>query len=223
MKLEIGKSVVVKQEVLDPDSEKFSLEGWQGRITKIDHETNPENSLITIEWDSVTLERMPAEYIEESEIEGLDWREIVLSESDIDYTEERDSKNHVQHRQKKLSKQFNWVSFGEQGKRILRILDGINMNNEMKCLERWCDYIEKSAQFPIKAKVEESEDNWIIQDDDNITIRNLNHIVDIYGIIAGINNGRKRFDVPLCNLKVLNENKVSYQLIEDYKTWFANR
>jgi len=32
MKLEVGNSVVVKKGVLDPGSEKFLLEGWQGRI-----------------------------------------------------------------------------------------------------------------------------------------------------------------------------------------------
>ena len=45
----------------------------------------------------------------------------------------------------------------------------------------------------------------------------------MYGIIAGINKGRERYDYPLCNLKVLNESEDSYQLIEDYKTWFANK
>jgi len=45
----------------------------------------------------------------------------------------------------------------------------------------------------------------------------------MYGIIAGINRGLGRYDYPLRGLKVLNEKEAAYQLIEDYKTWFANR
>lgn len=223
MKLEIGNSVVVKKGVLDPDSEKFLLEGWQGRILEIDKETNPEHSLVTIEWDSETLRQMPNKYIEESEMEGLDWKNTVLYMSDIEGIKERDTKTDVKQCQEKLYKQFQWASFGVEGKRILKILEGVDMNSEMKCLERWCNYIEKNVQFPIKAEVDESEDNWIIKEEDKVTVRNLNHIVDMYGIIAVINRGRERYDYPLCSLKVLNEKEVAYQLIEDYKTWFANK
>lgn len=223
MELEIGNSVVVKKGVLDPDSEKFLLEGWQGRILEIDKESNPEHSLVTIESDTETLRQMPNEYIEESETEGLEWRSIVLYISDIEGVKERDAKTDVKQFQEKLSKQFQWASFGVEGKRILKILEGVEMNSEMKCLERWCNYIEKNIRFPIKAEVDESEDNWIIKEEDKVTVRNLNHIVDRYGIIAGINKGRERYDYPLCSLKVLDEKEVAYQLIEDYKTWFANR
>lgn len=96
--------------------------------------------------------------------------------------------------QKKLSKQFQWASFGVEGKRILKIPEGVDMANEMKCLERWCNYIEKNVQFPVKAEVDESEDNWIIKEKDKVIVRNLNHIVDMYGIIAGINKGREKYD-----------------------------
>ena len=223
MKLEIGNSVVVIKGVLDPDSEEFLLEGWQGRILEIDEETNPKHSMVTIEWDTETLRQMPNKYIEESEIEGLDWKKMVLYTSDIEGIKERDTKMDVKQCQEKLAEQFQWASFGAEGKRILKILEGVDMSSEMKCLERWCNYIEKNVQFPIKAEVDESEDDWIIKEEDKVTVRNLNHIVDMYGIIAGINIGRKRYDYPLCSLKVLNEKEVAYQLIEDYKTWFANR
>ncbi len=47
MKLKPGGSVIVKQGVKEPDFEKFELSGWQGRVTEIDTDSNPDQTLIT--------------------------------------------------------------------------------------------------------------------------------------------------------------------------------
>lgn len=55
MKLKIGENVVVKQEVIEPDLGEFEIDGWQGRAVEIGSISENENSLITIEWDILTL------------------------------------------------------------------------------------------------------------------------------------------------------------------------
>ena len=55
MKLKNGDSVIVKHGVKEPYLEEFEIGGWQGRVVEIDTNSDKDNILITIEWDSLTL------------------------------------------------------------------------------------------------------------------------------------------------------------------------
>jgi len=70
----IGKSVVVKPDVTDPDTGR-DIGGWQGRISAI----LDEAQILTIQWDSLTLKSMPPALLAWSEEEGLSWSEMNLS------------------------------------------------------------------------------------------------------------------------------------------------
>ena len=61
-----------------------------------------------------------------------------------------------------LSEKYYWSSFGEEGLRISKILEGANPKDEMKCLQNWVNHLDKALTFPIKAIVAESQDNWLI-------------------------------------------------------------
>jgi len=223
MRLKIGDSVIVKAGTKEPESENFEIGGWQGRVIEIDREFDNVNTMITIEWDSLTLRQMPAEFIHESEYEGLDWQSMNLFETDLEKSVHRDNKNDVKKTQKLLSDKYHWSSLGEEGLRISKVLNGIDPNDEMKCLQNWVNHLDKSLTFPIQAIVTESEDNWLIKSGDKVLIKSLPHIVDLYGIIATINLKGKKYQFPLCDLEVVDTKIADFQLIEDYRTWFGNR
>jgi hypothetical protein len=65
----IGDVVRVKQGVLAPDTEAFSIGGWRGRILAIRAQED-ETTIIDIEWDRIRLRTMPQESIERCEDEG---------------------------------------------------------------------------------------------------------------------------------------------------------
>ena len=140
-------------------------------------------------------------------------------------------KNLFQETKKKMSKrqkincQINttWASLGEKGLRISKILHGVNPHNEMKCLQKWVEHLDKELIFPIQATVSESEDNWLIKSRDKVLIKSLPHIVDMYGIIATIILNGKKYEFPLCDLDVIDKTRADFQLIDDYRTWFANK
>ncbi len=46
---------------------------------------------------------------------------------------------------------------------------------------------------------------------------------DNYGIIVACRKGRKRYDFPLVDLKVTEKNSTNSDIIQAYRTWFANR
>ena len=77
--------------------------------------------------------------------------------------------------------------------------------------------------FPIQAIVDEAEDNWILKNGDKVQLKSLSEIVDLYGIIAKIKLNGQPFECPLCDLEVVDTKTAEYQLINDYRIWFANR
>ena len=223
LKLKIGDSVIVNQGVKEPDLEEFELSGWQGRVVDIDTKSDIENILITIEWDSLTLNQIPSDYIVQSKVDGLAWNMMTLYESEMQKTIPRDTKENAKKAEDELSDKYYWQSEGEEGLRISKILKGINPQDEMKCLRKWIDHLDKELTFPIQAIVSESEDKGLIKDGDKVLIKSLHDIVDLYGIIASIIFNGKKYMFPLCDLKVINKTKADSQLIDDYRLWFANR
>jgi hypothetical protein len=223
MKFKIGDSVIVKQGVKEPDLEEFEIGGWKGRVVNVDAESNQYHILITIEWDSATLLQIPPDYIKQSEVDGYDWSSMGLYESDLELSVPGDKKEDVKKTKDKLSDKYQWASFGEEGERISKILDGINPNNEMKCLKKWIEHLDKELTFPIQAIVSESEDDWLIQTGDKVVIKKIPEIVDMYGIIASIRLNGKKYDFPLCDLEAIDKTQANFQLIKDYRTWFTNR
>ncbi len=223
MNMKIGDSVFVKQGVKEPDLEEFEIGGWQGRVVDIDTKSGKENILITIEWDSLTLRQISSNYIEQSEREGLDWENMTLYESELEKTKPRDKKENVKQTQDILSNKHHWDSLGDEGIRISKVLDKVNPHDEMKCLQKWVDYLDNEMTFPIHAIVTDSEDNWLIKSGDKVVIKSLPHIVDMYGIIASIRLNGEKYEFPLCDLVAIHKTKADFQLIDDYRTWFANR
>lgn len=224
MEIKIGDSVKVKQGIKEPDSEDHEIGGWQGRVIKINNESDAMgNTLITIEWDSLTLEQMTAQFISQSEINGLDWQTMNLFESDLDKTMPRDNHSEVKRVQDLLADKYYWASFGEEGIRISNILAGSNPEDEIECFQKWDNFLENELSFPIQAVVAESEDNWITKEGDKVQIKSLSEIVDLYGIIAKITLRGKSLEVPLCDLEAIDKKSADYQLIKDYRIWFANK
>lgn len=221
--MKLGDSVIVKQGVKEPDLEEFEIGGWQGRVVDIDTKSDVDNILITIEWDSLTLKQIPSNYIEQSEREGLDWENMTLYESELEKTRPRDKKENVKQTQEKLLDKHHWDSLGDEGIRISKVLDKVNPHDEMKCLQKWVEYLDNELTFPIHAIVSDSEDNWLIKSGDKVIIKSLPHIVDMYGIIASIRLNGEKYEFPLCDLEAIDKKKVDFQLIDDYRTWFANR
>ena len=199
MSLKIGDSVKVLAGVKEPDNEYFEMGDWQGRITEIDTVSNKENNtLITLEWDSLTLKLLPADYIIQSEIEGLGWEQMNLYETDVEKTVSRDNKHDVKKMQDLLSDKYYWYSFGEEGIRISNVMEGVNAKDGGKCFDRWFDYLKKGLSFPVKAIVSENaEDIGPVRNGEQVIIKSLSKIVDMYGILVDVKLNRSKYVFPL--------------------------
>jgi hypothetical protein len=217
-----GDSVVVKPGIVDPD---FGTEigGWQGRILGIGPD---REDTVLIGWDSITLKAMPGSVIEQSEEQGLDWTKMYLDAQEVELTTPRDTEEDVIQAISELARKHAWSCLGEQGKRIGKVLAGVDEDDEddeMGALDAWEEHLSKSLAFPFEAKVAEYQERGPLQAGDRVKVTGIGLVDDLYGIIVDLRRGRRKYAFPLCDLKVTDENSPNYQIVRDYAVWFANR
>ena len=218
MVLKLKDSVVIKSGVKDPDLD-ISIEGWQGRISDINEE------LVCIDLDSLTLKNMEASIIMRCEQDGLDWTKIYLLADDVTLTKPRDRIKDVKKVIEELNKNYAWISLGEEGVRIQKVLSGIDPAAYGLILQAWKKHLEKKLKFPIKAEVVELMNRGSLRIGDQVIIYGIDEFIDeMRGLLAKVTYEKsKEFQFPLADLEVLNQKSKNYQLIKDYVIWYANR
>jgi hypothetical protein len=218
-----GDTVVVKAGVQDPDMGN-DLSGWQGRVLDIIEE-GEEDPLVTIEWDSQTLNHMPASVLEHCTREKLNWAIINLSATDVERAELRDTPDDVVQARIRLIRQYGdpFVEQDEQDLRIAAVLADVNENDVMAALDVWEDYLAQHLTFPFEAEVSEFQERGPLQTGEVVSVIGLAETDDLYGVLVNVNVKRKEYIFPLCDLEVRDKRLPLYQIVKDYVVWYANR
>jgi len=215
-----GDSVIVKPGMKDPDTDT-NISSWQGRISDISEDDG--ETIVSILWDSVTLKKMPRSMIEYCEDEGLDWREMRLGVSDVKSTSPRDAEEDVEEAIEEIESQTAWLFLGEEGKRIQKVLDGIDPDDTMEILEAWKVYLGKKLKFPFEAEIVEHVRRSSLRIGDHVTVNGVRDVDDVYGIFVEVTRGHDSYEFPLCDLGATDKQAKNYQLVKDYVVWYANR
>jgi hypothetical protein len=218
--LKEGDSVIVKPGVKDPDTDT-NISGWQGRISDISEDDG--ETIVSILWDSVTVKKMPRSMIEYCEDEGLDWREMRLGVSDVKPASPRDAEEDVEEAIEEIESQTAWLFLGEEGKRIQKVLDGIDPDDTMEILEAWEAHLGKKLKFPFEAEIVEHVRRSSLRIGDRVTVKGIRDVDDVYGIFVEVTRGHDSYEFPLCDLEATDKQAKNYQLVKDYVVWYANR
>ena len=235
-----GDSVRVKPGVKDPDYE-YDLSGWQGRVTHIDTD---DGIYIEIAWDSLTLDQMPAEFIETCMDEGFDYYLMWLSENEVDLTEPRDQQQAVDEKINALNERFGYISPEEQHQYILQILDSDDLSISKENLSRFFNYLSEHIKYPCLLTGMEDfswEEPYLLgvfdQEEyeklkkkrasytDQFTLVKLeDRIDDLQGILVKVKriSDKKVFVLPLWDLKTVDRKDRNCQIIENYCHWMTN-
>jgi hypothetical protein len=217
-----GDSVAAKPGTLDPDF-GIDIGGWQGRVVETRHDKK-FGDMVCIEWDSVTLRQVPESTIVQSEEQGIDWRLMWLGIGEVEAAPLRDRPQDVAKAQQEIAAQSAWLWLGgEQGRRVQKVLAGIDEDDDVAAVEAWEAYLEQRLDFPFEAEVAEYQDRGPLQAGDRVTVTGISLADDHYGIIVSLRHGRQRYDFPLCDLEVSDKDSPNYQHVDDYSAWFANR
>lgn len=217
----VGDCMRVKDGAQDPDF-GTDIGGWQGRISTID--SSGDESLVSIQWDSITLKQMPVAMIEQCEEQGLDWAEMGLSANEVEPAKPRDAERDVTAIKAQLSSQYGWVALGDEGKRIQQVLAGVDADDEMEALGAWEEHLDKKLRFPFEAVVAEFQEQSPLRTGAKIIVTGIADATDeMYGILVEVKEGRRKLAFPLCDLEATDKQSTNYQLVKDYAIWFANR
>jgi hypothetical protein len=220
---DIGDPVKVREGVMDPQFENLNIGGWQGRVYSPPAEGEDGDGIVVgIKWDSITLREMPANIIEECNVEGYDWTINYLSIDELEPAIARDTEEDVEEAEEELSIKYKWATLGDQGKRIQKILEDVDPGDDMGAYEAWADYLEEKLTFPFDAKVIES-DMGTVRVGTEVEVLAFNEIDQIYGILVDVKDNRTTFQLPLCDLVAEDETSPSYQPSRDYVVWYANK
>ena len=220
MKFKIGQTVKVKIGVLCPDDSEFNLSGWTGRIIDLVEDEEPT---IGIEFDSITLKDMPEKFIKKSEQEGLDWYRIYLDVNDVKRTKSRDKEQEAKIVRNEIKERFEWIGIGSEGELIQSVINSAESFKEWDALKAWEKYLEKNLQFPFETFIHEYQGKGPLNEGDKLKVFGIELVDDHYGIIVACRKERKRYDFPLVDLKVTEKKSINSNIIEAYRTWFANR
>jgi hypothetical protein len=219
--LKIGDCIVVKPGVKDPDY-GIDIGGWQGRITEIESYQSGQ-VIITFQWDSQSLRRMPASAIRRSEEKGLDWTTMGLYPEEVELAEPRDTQADVDALIEELSAVHAWDYLGRQGQRIHKVLQDADADDALEAFEAWQEYLEAHLKLPFDAVVTEYQERGPLQAGDQVKVVDFEGVEDLYGVLVNIKAGRNSYVFPLCDLKATNEKSANFTLTDDYAVWFANR
>ena len=223
MRFRKGASVRVKAGVTCPDAPDLDISGWQGRVADARFAYDKTDPVVGIAWDSITLQAMPVWFIEQSEAKGLDFASMYLSPDEIEPASPRDTESDVERVREKLEALFSWSWLGAQGKRIGQVVARAKSTDEMSVLRAWEMHLSRELRFPFKAEVDEYQESGPLRAGDLLTVLGIEMVHDLYGIIVACRQGRVPCDVPLADLEVVDKNSPNYQLVDDYRVWFANR
>jgi hypothetical protein len=148
---------------------------------------------------------------------------MCLWAEEVELSELRDTKGEAEEGVKNTLKTRYWSWLGEEGKRIKKVLTGIDEEDEMEIFKAWERYLEKTLAFPFDAEVLGYQDKGPLRSGDKVSVKKISLVDDHYGIIVELRRGRKKYDHPLYDLEVINKDSINYQPVKDYCVWFANR
>jgi len=175
--LEVGDCIVVKPGVKDPDY-GFDISGWQGRITEIET-YQPGHMTIMFQWDSLSLKHMPASAIRRSEENGLDWTTMGLAPEEVEKAEPRDTQTDVDKIVEEFSAEHNWDHLGKQGRRIHKVLQDVDEDDELEAFKTWREYLEAHLKLPFEAEVSEFQERGPLQAGDLAKVIGFEGVEDL--------------------------------------------
>ena len=224
---EAGESVAVRTGVLHPDVET-DIGGWQGRVTEV---TADEifGELAEIEWDSITLEQMPAEYISACDDAGIDWTRTELPAASLLPARPRDEIDDVTRVAAALSDRLESAGYetggpayeAAQKERIGQILAMAGQGRPP--LAVWASYLADNLDFPFPATVADFQPQGPLNEGDRVQVERIVLVDDEHGVLVSVDSSGRSYDFPLSDLQVADEGDPNFQIVDDYRVWYAER
>lgn len=218
-KFKIGQVVRINDGVKDVDF-GVDIGGWHGRI----QELKPQDNIMLIAFDSITLRQMPIEFVDSCEEEGMDWAQYYIGYDEVTPAAVRDTVVDVKTAVGELAAKTGWSFLGEEGQEINAILADIDINDTAAQMAAWGDYLAAALTFPFKAVVDEWQDpRSPLKSGDLVRVLSIHDVDEMYGVLVNVKRKYSRFVFPLCDLKAFDAKSPNHDPVQLYAVWYANR
>ncbi len=211
-KFEIDMSVKIAKKVYDEES-GIALGGLQGRVVDIYAEPG-FGVMYEIELDSISVNKLPLEYIAKMVAIEEDFQNFQIEESDLKKCQARDSTDDTLGAYRMLFNEFNWNHKDEATKKRLKsiLLEDANSLDS----ENWNAFLLKNLKFPIAVQ---SRGLMEFKRGEKFKITGIAGNNDTLGLIVDVKYRNRLGDYPLFDLMPTAKNKGLRQIFEDYLIW----
>ncbi len=220
-KFSIGDKVLVRSGVRDPDYDDLTIGGWAGTVGEA---KRGSPSIYLVKWNGETLKSQSSIYRKRCERDGFDGEEMWLGEDDL----EPDTGGPIKIEQPDVIV-TKPLSMDDEDDRI-RAVFGLTSDDpipdvDFDSLLAYHEYLTESLFCPFEAQYSH-ETGPFEMTTRHITVTRLGGaeepwVDDMYGLICQAREGRRRIDVPLCDLDV-KKRSPNRRLLADYSYWFSN-
>ncbi|MDQ4076124.1 MAG: calcium-binding protein [Chloroflexota bacterium] len=105
----------------------------------------------------------------------------------------------------------------------MAVLQGVRYDNEWAALKAsWEAHLTEHLTFPFEATVYEYQERDRLHTDDRVTIYGNDLLEELYGTIVAFRQRRGSGHIMLADLDVVDQDSPNYQLVQDYRVWYAN-
>lgn len=210
-KFKEGMSVKIGKNVIDEDSE-MNLSGLIGRVEDI--YSYDGEIVYEVELDSLSINKLPADFIEEMVGLEEDFQNFELTESQLKKCKARDSKANAKGAYRKKLHQYLWNYLDEPTQKRLQTI--LFQKPDFLDWENWQLFLYKKLKFPIAAK---SRGMMDFRRGEKLKITGLAGFNEEVGLIVDVKYRNQLGNYPLFDLVPTSKNAQLKQIFEDYFLW----
>jgi restriction endonuclease S subunit len=116
--------------------------------------------------------------------------------------------------------------WGKNMKKIEEIIEEVinrSKSEKRKHIEdEWFKYLKENLEFPFISEVNLASYSEVLSDGDIVKVKDLDDMIDMYGMIMKIKKERKTYYIPLVELDLIDKESKNYRIIEAFLEWGAN-
>jgi hypothetical protein len=211
-KFKIGSSVQVNKNVNAEFDSNINMKNWEGRV--IDAYRNEEGDIYEVEFDSITMQNMPEDYIEELISCNRDFSEHEFSPDVLMKSKSRDTQNETNAAYRQNYHQHKWDFLGEEDKDLMyKIMTQMPKESDE---ENWKLYFQSKLAFPFGAEI---RGHFHIPKNTKVQVLQQYGWDEFGGMLVMIKNDEFVTEYPLFDLDAKGSNgeilDIYYQWAED--------
>jgi hypothetical protein len=153
MKFKKGDSVKVKKDTVVEGFEDMDFTGWQGWVVAYFEDEVDDEKELTVDWDSITLQNLPKEYIEKNINDDFDFDSMILAENTLEKVSERDKISDRIKVIEEIEEKYDYLfdiseGFHPEESFFIELFESNNIDVNPVNLRKYLAYIKENLEIP---------------------------------------------------------------------------